>query len=40
MRKLFALVLLALAITGGVAAVSTLHSTPALADGSGDGGGH
>ena len=38
MRKLFALALLALALAGGLAAVSTFNSGPALAGCSGGSG--
>jgi hypothetical protein len=39
MRNFLALTLFALALTGGAIAVSTFDAKPALADGSGDGGG-
>jgi hypothetical protein len=39
MRKLIVLALLALALTGGIATVTTLAPQPALADGSDNGGG-
>jgi hypothetical protein len=38
MRKLFALALLALALSGGVAAIATVAPAPALAGDDGNGG--